>query len=105
MLERLNTADSEVLPIIVQFLLQTTTPETVTDVVAELRKKITFQSLGGNHRRSQVTKGSSSRSVERESEALLLETLKAGIHFQKFVTDEWLLQISSLGEKVGCFHC
>jgi Fanconi anemia group D2 protein len=104
-LEQLERADNDVLPVVVQFLLQTATQDTVARVVEKLRLDITFDhpitsaaaAAAAAAAKSQSSRKAGRRSVvtvERSAESFLFETLKAGLHFQKFVVDEWLQQIS-----------
>lgn len=107
-MSRLELAKNEVLPVIVQFLLQTVTPTTVGEVIKNLRHHISFTSLVVNPRNASKSQpnaqGKKAGGDDKESHIALFETLKSGIHFQKFVTEEWLSQISSQKDLVlFCF--
>ena len=105
---QLALAKTDAVIVIVQFLLKTVTQETVKEVVAKLREDITFDQhpvAAGRPAKSQAKSGSRRGAggggggvVERDSESLLLETLKSGLQFQKFIVEEWLTQVSQAGD-------
>ena len=92
-LERLESAKVDDLAIIVKFLLQTATPTTIDMVVYGIRQKLDFRSLGKSHQHQQQTK--------QVPEALILESIKLGLQFHKFVCDAWLRSIIALESQVS----
>lgn len=94
-LERLESAEMDDLAIIVKFLLQTVTPATIDMVVYGIRQKLDFRSLG--KLQQQQTK----QQTKQVPEALILESIKLGLQFHKFVCDAWLRSIVALESQVS----
>ncbi|GAN01786.1 Fanconi anemia, complementation group D2 isoform X2 [Mucor ambiguus] len=100
-LDRLESANLDDLAVIIKFMLQTVTPMTIDQVVWGIRQKLNFRSLGksssggdNNHRQSTTTKPST-----MAPEALILESIKMGLQFHKFVCDSWFKSIVALETK------
>ncbi|CEP15345.1 hypothetical protein [Parasitella parasitica] len=89
-LDRLESADLDDLPVIIKFLLQTVTPITIDQVVWGIRQKLNFRSLGTNQSQTKTTNA---------PEALILESIKLGLQFHKFVCDSWFRAIIALETK------
>ncbi|KAI8991035.1 Fanconi anaemia protein FancD2 nuclease-domain-containing protein, partial [Mycotypha africana] len=92
-LERLVSVELDALPVIVKFLLQTVTPQTVDWVVLEIRQKLDFKQLGKIQEQSTQSK---EKAVKDTPEALILESIKTGLQFHRFVCDSWLKSIVAL---------
>ncbi|KAI8368444.1 Fanconi anaemia protein FANCD2 [Choanephora cucurbitarum] len=84
-LERLESAEIDDLATIVKFLLQTVTPTTIDMVVYGIRQKLDFRSLGKLQQQQ-----------AKHAEALILESIKLGLQFHKFVCDAWLRSVVAL---------
>ncbi|KAI9025258.1 Fanconi anaemia protein FANCD2 [Phycomyces nitens] len=102
-LERLDSAELDDLPVIVKFLLQTVSPTTVDTVITGIRQKLDFRALGkvqqtdiSNYPMSQKSKPQKEDSNKNSPEALILESIKLGLQFHKFVCDGWIKAISGL---------
>ncbi|GAA5812259.1 hypothetical protein MFLAVUS_005709 [Mucor flavus] len=93
-LERLESAELDDLAIIVKFLLQTVTPSTIDMVVYGIRQKLDFRALGKVQSNTQVQ-----QKKKQAPEALILESIKLGLQFHKFVCDSWLKSIVALEEQ------
>ncbi|KAG0232814.1 Fanconi anemia group D2 protein [Actinomortierella wolfii] len=94
--EKLESADLEDLPVVIKFLLQTVDPETVEDVITEIRQKLDFKSI-----RNLQTNGRSADNWKHSSQAqtpevLILDALRSGIRYQKFVASTWFKMLQSL---------
>lgn len=94
-LERLESAELDDLAIIVKFLLQTVTSSTIDAVVYGIRQKLDFRALGKVQSNTQVQ-----QKKKQPPEALILESIKLGLQFHKFVCDSWLKSIVALEEQV-----
>ena len=90
-LERLESAEIDDLATIVKFLLQTVTPTTIDMVVYGIRQKLDFRSLGKLQQQQ-----------AKHAEALILESIKLGLQFHKFVCDAWLRSVVALESQVRC---
>lgn len=94
-LDRLESAKLADLAVIVKFMLQTVTPSTIDFVVYGIRQKLDFRSLG------KVQSGNSTQQNKKEApEALIVESIKLGLQFHKFVCDSWLKSIVALETQV-----
>ncbi|KAI8054183.1 Fanconi anaemia protein FancD2 nuclease-domain-containing protein, partial [Gilbertella persicaria] len=91
-LDRLESAELDDLATIVKFLLQTATTNTIDLVILGIRQKLDFRSLG---RIQQQQK----KKQKYAAEALILESIKLGLQFHKFVCDAWLRSIVALEEQ------
>ncbi|KAL9550499.1 hypothetical protein MBANPS3_004705 [Mucor bainieri] len=97
-LDRLESANLDDLAVIIKFMLQTVTPMTIDQVVWGIRQKLNFRSFGKS------TSSSSSNNNNRQTspmapEALILESIKMGLQFHKFVCDSWFKSIVALETK------
>ncbi|KAG0082666.1 Fanconi anemia group D2 protein, partial [Podila epicladia] len=84
-MDKLESAELDDLPIVIKFLLQTVEPDTVGEVIETLRQNLDFKSISRLQRSSKSKK----KMVSQTPEVLILDALKTGIRFQKFVTDAW----------------
>ncbi|KAF9376855.1 Fanconi anemia group D2 protein, partial [Podila verticillata] len=84
-MDKLESAELDDLPVVIKFLLQTVEPDTVGDVIGTLRQTLDFKSIS----RLQRSSKSRRKVVSQTPEVLILDALKTGIRFQKFVTDAW----------------
>ncbi|KAI9470628.1 MAG: Fanconi anemia protein FancD2 nuclease-domain-containing protein, partial [Benjaminiella poitrasii] len=89
-LDRLESADVDDLAIIIKFMLQTVTPYTVDSVIYGIRQKLDFKSLG------RVQQQSTQKVSKHAPEAFILESIKLGLQFHKFVCDAWFKSIIAL---------
>ncbi|KAG0207657.1 Fanconi anemia group D2 protein [Mortierella sp. GBA30] len=90
----LESADLDDLPIVIKFLLQTVESDTVGDVIETIRGRLDLRSINKLQRnpRNRSKRGSSSQTPE----VLILDAMKTGIRFQKFVTDAWYKALVAL---------
>ncbi|KAF9401655.1 Fanconi anemia group D2 protein [Mortierella sp. AD011] len=86
-LDKLESAELEDLPVVIKFLLQTVEPDTVGEVIETIRANLDFESI--NKLQKSSKQKSKSRAPNQTPEVLILDALKSGIRFQKFVTDAW----------------
>lgn len=91
-LERLESAELDNLAVIIKFLLHTATPSTIDFVILGIRQKLDFRALN----KIQATQQATQRSIKNSPEALILESIKLGIQFHKFVCESWLKSIVAL---------
>ncbi|KAI9475361.1 Fanconi anemia protein FancD2 nuclease-domain-containing protein [Zychaea mexicana] len=92
-LDRLESAELDDLAVIIKFLLQTVKPHTIDLVILGIREKLDFRSLGKS------TIPSITRKAKHSPEALILESIKLGLQFHKFVCDSWIKSIAALQTK------
>ncbi|KAL0093289.1 Fanconi anemia protein FANCD2 [Phycomyces blakesleeanus] len=102
-LERLDSAELDDLPVIVKFLLHTVSPTTVDIVISGIRQNLDFRTLGKVQQAeiSHSVAGHKSKLQKEDSnkhypEALILESIKLGLQVHKFVCDGWIKAISAL---------
>ncbi|CAO3565350.1 unnamed protein product [Mortierella alpina] len=93
-LDTLESADLDDLPMVIKFLLQTVEPDTVGEVIETIRGRLDFRSINKLQRTSKSKLRSSSAS--QTPEVLILDAMKTGIRFQKFVTDAWYKALVAL---------
>ncbi|KAG0328620.1 Fanconi anemia group D2 protein [Podila humilis] len=96
-MDRLESAELDDLPVVIKFLLQTVEPETVDDVVDTLRQKLDIKSI----HRLQGSAQSKKKSISQTPEVLILDALKTGLQFQKFVTDAWFKALVAIDKASG----
>ncbi|KAG9294638.1 hypothetical protein G9A89_008117 [Geosiphon pyriformis] len=95
--DKLESADLADLPIVVKFLLQTVTPDDVQEVIQKIRRKLDFRTIGKAQNESlNYSKRAGKAKKEQMPEALILESIKIGLQFNKFVKDAWLRAIIDL---------
>lgn len=102
-LERLESAELDDLAVIVKFLLQTASPIAIDSIVYGIRQNLDFRALGKVQQQQQQQQQSSQlqrRNVKQPPEALILESIKLGLQFHKFVCDAWLKAIVALESQV-----
>ncbi|KAG0303191.1 Fanconi anemia group D2 protein [Dissophora globulifera] len=95
-LDKLASAELDELPVVIKFLLQTVEPNTVEDVIEAIRSNLDFGSI--NRLQKNLNKGSKKRASNQTPEVLIVDALKTGIRFQKFVTDAWYKAIVSISK-------
>ncbi|CAG8437955.1 7516_t:CDS:10 [Diversispora eburnea] len=93
---RLESADLDDLPIIVKFLLQTSSPNDAENVIRQIRKKVDFHSIGKLQNELKNSKLHQKKKKELMPEALILDSIKKGINIHKFVTNAWLKEINDV---------
>ncbi|RHZ86697.1 hypothetical protein Glove_46g140 [Diversispora epigaea] len=93
---RLESADLDDLPIIVKFLLQTSSPNDAENVVRQIREKVDFHSIGKLQNELKNSKLHQKKKKELMPEALILDSIKKGINIHKFVTNAWLKEINDV---------
>lgn len=96
-LDRLESADLDDLAVIIKFMLQTVTPTTIDQVVYGIRQKLNFRSFGTSNR--QQPQETQQKQAGVAPEALILESIKLGLQFHKFVCDSWYKSIIALDIK------
>lgn len=102
-LDRLESAELDDLAVILRFMLQTVTPNTVDMVITGIRQKLDFRTLGKIQQFNSSQRQTQQRSnslVKDSPEALILESIKLGLQFHKFVCESWFRSIMALEETV-----
>ncbi|KAG1141804.1 hypothetical protein G6F37_006431 [Rhizopus arrhizus] len=100
-LDRLESAELDDLAVILRFMLQTVTPNTVDMVITGIRQKLDFRTLGKIQQFNSSQRQTQQRSnslVKDSPEALILESIKLGLQFHKFVCESWFRSIMALEE-------
>ncbi|KAK4518683.1 uncharacterized protein ATC70_008905 [Mucor velutinosus] len=96
-LDRLESANLDDLAVMIKFMLQTVTPMTIDQVVWGIRQKLDFRSFG------KTFSGDNNRQPNKPTamapEAFILESIKMGLQFHKFVCDSWFKSIVALETK------
>lgn len=104
-LDRLESAELDDIAVILKFMLQTVTPNTVDMVILGIRQKLDFRALGKIQQESSQRRTKQNLSqrpnVKDTPEALILESIKLGLQFHKFVCDSWFRTIMALETAVG----
>ncbi|KAG0275935.1 Fanconi anemia group D2 protein [Linnemannia exigua] len=95
-LDKLISAELDDLPVVIKFLLQTVEPENVGDVIETIRQKLDFRSINKLQKSSRTK--SRKVAVNQTPEVLILDALKTGIRFQKFVMDAWLKALAAISK-------
>lgn len=104
-LERLESAELDDLAVIIKFLLQTATPSNIDFVIFGIRQKLDFRALNKVQQQQHYSQRmvSSQRVVSKNKtspEALIVESIKLGIQFHKFVCESWLKSVVALQTQV-----
>ncbi|KAF9409653.1 Fanconi anemia group D2 protein, partial [Podila epigama] len=84
-MDKLESAELDDLPVVIKFLLQTVEPDTVGDVIDSLRRHLDFKSISNLQRNSKLKM----KVANQTPEVLILDALKTGVRLQKFLTDAW----------------
>ncbi|KAG2226033.1 hypothetical protein INT45_002499 [Circinella minor] len=92
-LDRLESAELDDLAVIIKFLLHTAKPHNIDIVIHGIRDKLDFRSLGKS------AMPNTTRKVKQSPEALIIESIKLGLQFHKFVCDAWVKSITALQTK------
>ncbi|KAF9082104.1 Fanconi anemia group D2 protein [Mortierella sp. AD031] len=95
-MDKLISAELDDLPIVIKFLLQTVEPDNVGEVIETIRQKLDFRSINKLQKNSKAK--SKKVSVNQTPEVLILDALKTGIRFQKFVTDAWFKALAAIAK-------
>ncbi|KAI7882272.1 hypothetical protein K492DRAFT_215793 [Lichtheimia hyalospora FSU 10163] len=90
-LDRLEQAEQDDLAVILKFLLQTVSSNTIDLVIYGIREKLDFRTLGRPQSARQRTGNA--------AQGLILESIKLGLQFHKFVCDSWFKSIAALETK------
>ncbi|KAL3701169.1 hypothetical protein R1sor_019191 [Riccia sorocarpa] len=90
-LSSLRSADSEDLPLVVKFLLQSATPTNVKQVVQQLRENLQFVTVA-DVRMSKPDRKQKGKSPTTNCEALVLEAIRSGLRFQNQLVLEAVLK-------------
>ncbi|KAI8351968.1 Fanconi anaemia protein FANCD2 [Mortierella sp. GBAus27b] len=93
-MDKLESADLDDLPIVLKFLLQTVEQDTVGDAIETIRSNLDFSSI--NKLQKNNNQAAQKRTANQTPEVLILDSLKTGIKFQKFVTDAWYRALSTI---------
>ncbi|KAF9926229.1 Fanconi anemia group D2 protein [Linnemannia zychae] len=93
-MDKLVSAELDDLPVVIKFLLQTVELDNVGEVIETIRQKLDFRSI------NKLQKGSRAKSKKatpnQTPEVLILDALKTGIRFQKFVMDAWYKALAAI---------
>ncbi|KAK3837824.1 MAG: Fanconi anemia protein FANCD2 [Linnemannia elongata] len=95
-MNKLVSAELDDLPVVIKFLLQTVEPDNVGDVIETIRQKLDFRSINKLQKSSRTK--SRKVSINQTPEVLILDALKIGIRFQKFVMDAWFKALSTISK-------
>ncbi|KAJ3089632.1 Fanconi anemia group D2 protein [Quaeritorhiza haematococci] len=111
-ISKLDSAELDAVPVILRFLLQSCTNDTAIDVVLAIRENLDFRSIStilmqsnssqqtpSQEQRTGGLVGMSGKGKGKKpqmSEAVILESLKSGIRFHKFMLDAWLKVVSEI---------
>ncbi|KAF8943507.1 Fanconi anemia group D2 protein [Haplosporangium gracile] len=95
-MDKLISAELDDLPIVIKFLLQTVEPENVGEVIETIRQKLDFRSINKLQRGSRTK--SKKVAINQTPEVLILDALKTGIRFQKFVMDAWFKALAAISK-------
>ncbi|KAG0320044.1 Fanconi anemia group D2 protein [Linnemannia gamsii] len=90
------SAELDDLPIVIKFLLQTVEPENVGDVIETIRMKLDFRSINKLQKSSRTK--TKKAATNQTPEVLILDALKTGIRFQKFVMDAWFKALAAISK-------
>eukprot|EP01083_Nonionella_stella_P226119 803353_1 len=82
----LDTANIDDLPVVIRFLLQTTTKDNVVEVIRSFRKKLNLETLG-------------SGKEGIEGSVLVIDTLRTCIRFQEHLAPTFLKEIGRVGKE------
>lgn len=99
-LERLASAELDDLAVIIKFLLHTATPTTIDFVILGIRQKLDFRALY----KIQSSQTQRQNKNKNSPEALILESIKLGLQFHKFVCESWIKSIAALQTQVRHIH-
>lgn len=91
----LDSADPEDLPVMIRYLLQSTSDKLLREAVKSLRKSISFIS-SADEDVGQVRFSQAARSRRGEGEVLTLEAVRSGIKFRKSVASVLIQEIASV---------
>ncbi|ORX54484.1 hypothetical protein DM01DRAFT_1362850 [Hesseltinella vesiculosa] len=91
-LDGLSSADVDDLAVMIKFLLQTVTTHTVDTTIFDIRQNLDMRALV----RLQQTPQQSSDKPAQSPEALILESIKLGIQFHRFVHASWIKSLLAL---------
>ncbi|ORY40978.1 hypothetical protein BCR33DRAFT_719084 [Rhizoclosmatium globosum] len=83
----LNQAEIDGMPVALKFLLQTTSADTIGELIPRIREKLDVDAI------AEVIRGQDSGNTDV---TLIFDSLKMGISRQKHVLDAWLKHLSSL---------
>ncbi|KAK9719617.1 hypothetical protein K7432_004683 [Basidiobolus ranarum] len=100
-INRLESADLDDLPIMIKFLLQSVDVDNAQYVIGRIRSKLDLKSiyrLRDDRLFSQSTSTRSTQKVRKMPETLILESLRSGLQFNKMLRDVWLKVISEIGD-------
>ncbi|KAF9150212.1 Fanconi anemia group D2 protein [Linnemannia schmuckeri] len=95
-MDKLISAELDDLPIVIKFLLQTVEPENVGEVIETIRQKLDFRSINKLQKNSRTK--SKKVAINQTPEVLILDALKTGIRFQKFVMDAWFKALAAISK-------
>ncbi|KAF9963205.1 Fanconi anemia group D2 protein [Modicella reniformis] len=95
-MDKLDSAELDDLPIVIKFLLQTVEPDTVGDAIETIRNNLDFDSINKLQKNSKHA--ALKKTMNQTPEVLILDSLKTGIKFQKFVTDAWNRELSAISK-------
>ncbi|CAB5380613.1 unnamed protein product [Rhizophagus irregularis] len=94
--DQLESADLEDLPLIIKFLLQTATLEDAFIIIKQIRERVDFRSIGKLQNEANQSKCNQKKKKEQVPESLILDSIKNGIQFHKFIMDAWIKAINDI---------
>ncbi|KAJ1972622.1 hypothetical protein H4R35_004571 [Dimargaris xerosporica] len=93
MLERLRSADTDDLPVMLKFLFQTVVPDDTAQLISRIRKNLDLASV--MHQSVRASSPCLSTGNQRP-EMLILDAIHFGLQFHKFIRDMWVRAIAVL---------
>ncbi|KAI5068077.1 hypothetical protein GOP47_0016422 [Adiantum capillus-veneris] len=94
----LRTSDAEDLPLVVRFLLQSATAANVRRIVHQLRENLQFTSEKNAAKAAGLDMKMKGKSIVKNCESLVLETLRSGLRFQNVMCEAILKEIRGLDQ-------
>ncbi|ORX90317.1 hypothetical protein K493DRAFT_356944 [Basidiobolus meristosporus CBS 931.73] len=101
-IDRLESADLDDLPIMIKFLLQSVDADNAQYVIGRIRSKLDLKSiyrLRDDKLFSQSTSSKAAQKTKKIPETLILESLRSGLQFNKMLRDVWLKVIGEVGDE------
>ncbi|KAJ1980730.1 hypothetical protein H4R34_002347 [Dimargaris verticillata] len=93
MLERLQSADTDDLPVMLKFLFQTVMPDDTVQLISRIRKNLDLASV--IHQSVRASSPCLPTGNQRP-EMLILDAIHFGLQFHKFIRDTWARAIAEL---------
>nr|CAG8583464.1 7085_t:CDS:10 [Entrophospora candida] len=99
-IDKLECANLDDLPIIIQFLFDASTSDDVNKVIRKIRDKVDFRSIEKIQDELAVSKRNQKRKRDQTPEPLILESIKFCILSRKYIHDAWLKIINDISSPI-----